>query len=119
MATAQTVSTTDLKRAIETRDGKALADFYNADAVIQIIDRNNPPSKPLDIRGQTAIAAYWDDICGREMTHNVEAAIAEGDRLAFTEKCAYPDGTKVVCTALIDLKDGKIAKQTTVQVWDE
>ena len=53
------------------------------------------------------------------MTHNVEAAIAEGDRLAFTEKCAYPDGTKVVCTALIDLKDGKIAKQTTVQVWDE
>ena len=34
MATTPTVSTADLKRAIETRDGKALADFYNVDAVI-------------------------------------------------------------------------------------
>ena len=94
MATAHTVSTADLKRAIETRDGKALANFYNADAVIHIIDRNNPPSKPLDIRGHTAIAAYWDNICSREMTHSVEATIADGERLAFTEKCAYPVAPK-------------------------
>ena len=53
------------------------------------------------------------------MTHNVEAAIVQGNRLAFNENCAYPDGTKVFCSASADLTDGKIAIQTTVQAWDE
>jgi len=44
---------------------------------------------------------------------------ADGDRLAFTQSCAYPDGLKVYCSAMIELKDGKIARQTMVQAWDE
>ena len=119
MPTSPMISTADLKSAIESRNGKVLADFYQADAVIHIIDRNNPPSKPREIRGKAAIAAYWEDICSREMTHNVEAAIVQGNRLAFNENCAYPDGTKVFCSASADLTDGKIAIQTTVQAWDE
>ena len=108
-----------IKQAIETRDGKALAGFYRDDAVLRIIDRNNPPSKPREIRGRAAIATFWDDICSRAMTHSVDTTIAEGDRLAFTQACAYPDGAKVFCAATVDLKDGKIARQTVVQAWDE
>ena len=119
MATASKVSGADIKRAIETRDGKALASFYSANAVINIIDRNNTPSRPRELRGGSEIAAYWDDICGREMTHSVNVTISEGDHLAFSEACAYPDGTKVFCAALADLKDGKITRQTVVQAWDE
>jgi len=53
------------------------------------------------------------------MTHKVETSIAEGNRLAFTQACAYPEGGKVFCMAVIELKDGKIAQQTAVQAWDE
>jgi hypothetical protein len=53
------------------------------------------------------------------MTHLVETTVAEGNRLAFTQACAYPDGTKVFCLAVIEQEDGRIARQTIVQAWDE
>jgi hypothetical protein len=46
------------------------------------------------------------------------AGVADGDRLAFTQACAYPDGTRVFCSAMIELEAGKIARQTNVQAWD-
>ena len=113
------VNGTAIKQAIESRNGKALAGFYRDDAVLNVIDRNNPPSRPREVRGHTGIANFWDDICSRAMTHRVDVTIAEGDRLAFTQDCAYPDGTKVFCAALVELDDGKIARQTVVQAWDE
>ena len=39
--------------------------------------------------------------------------------MAFTQACAYPDGTKVYCMAALKLEDGRIAEQTVVQAWDE
>jgi hypothetical protein len=44
--------------------------------------------------------------------------VADGERLAFTQACAYPDGTRVFCAAMIELAAGKISKQTVVQAWD-
>lgn len=108
-----------IKKAIEGRDGKMLASFYADDAVVCVIDRNNPPSKPREIRGRQAIATFWDDICSRAMTHKVDATIAQGDHLAFTQACAYPDGTRVFCAAILDLFEGRITRQTVVQAWDE
>ena len=115
----QAVDGAAIKKAIETRDGKMLSSFYADDALVRVIDRNNPPSKPREVRGRAAIATFWDDICSRAMTHKVDTSIAEGDRLAFTQACTYPDGAKVFCVAVVDLKGGKIAHQTVVQAWDE
>ena len=108
-----------IKYAIETRDGGMLADFYADDAVLRIVDRNNPPSRPREVKGRSGIATFWDDICSRVMTHKVETTIAEGDRLAFTQACTYPDGAKVFCIAALKLTRGKIIEQTVVQAWDE
>ena len=108
-----------IKQAIESRDGGLLASFYADKATVRVIDRNNPPSKPREIKGKAAIATFWDDICSRAMTHLVETTIAEGDRLAFTQACAYPDGAKVFCLAMLELEEGRIARQTIVQAWDE
>ena len=120
MATlTKSVTIADLKRAIEGRDSGALASYYADDAVMRIIDHTNPPSKARKLKGKAAIAAFHDDVCGRAMTHNVEAGVADGDRIAFTQSCAYPDGMKVYCSAMIELKGGKIARQTVVQAWDE
>ena len=120
MATkTDTVSGAAIKRAIEGRDGRMLASFYTDDAVLRVIDRNNPPSKPREVKGKPAISTFWDDICSRAMTHKVDVSIAEGNRLAFTQACAYPDGAKVFCVAVVELEDGRIAQQTVVQAWDE
>ncbi len=117
--TTTPVSGKAIRQAIEARDAKMLASFYADDAVLRIIDRNNPPSRPREIRGRAAISTFWDDICGRAMTHKVDTAIAEGGQLAFTQACTYPDGARVFCAAILDLHGGRIVRQTVVQAWDE
>ena len=118
MANLKSITVADLKRAIEGRNPRALAGFYANDAVLRVIDRDNPPSKPNNIKGKKAIAAYFNDVCGRDMTHKLLGGVADKKRIAFTQSCAYPDGTKVYCSAMIELKGGKIARQTVVQAWD-
>ena len=115
----QVVDGPAIKKAIEGRDGRLLASFYTDDALVRVFDRNNPPSKPREIRGRAAISTFWDDICSRAMTHKVDNTIAEGNSLAYTQACAYPDGTKVFATVMMELKNGQIAHQTVVQAWDE
>jgi len=112
------VTVARLKRAIEGRNARALAALYGEDAVVQVIDRDNPPSKPRNLEGRSAISAYFDDVYGRDMTHKIESGVAVGKRLAFTQSCAYPDGTRVFCSAMIELKGGKITRQIVVQAWD-
>jgi ketosteroid isomerase-like protein len=115
-ATAVTVAA--LKRAVEGRNAEALAAMYAENAVMLVIDHDNPPSSPRRLTGKAAIAGYFSDVCGRDMTHMIENGIAAGNRLAFTQSCTYPDGTKVFCSAMLDLRGGKIAQQTVVQSWD-
>jgi hypothetical protein len=107
-----------LERAIETRDAATLRGFYAEDATMRIIDRDHPPSHPQVIVGRPSISAYFDDVCGRTMTHRVESGWIDANHLAFTQACAYPDGTRVFCSAMAELEGGKIAKQTIVQAWD-
>lgn len=112
------LSVAALKRAIENRDGPALAAFYRDDAEIRIIDHEHPPKAPRVLAGKAAISAYYDDACGRAMTHHVDEGVSDGQHLAFTETCAYPDGTQVICAAMIELEGGRIKRQTSVQAWD-
>ncbi|HEY4738800.1 MAG TPA: nuclear transport factor 2 family protein [Xanthobacteraceae bacterium] len=114
----RSVTVAALKRAVEGRDAQALADMYADDAVMLVIDHDNPPSSPRRLAGKAAISSYFGDVCGRDMTHLIEIAIATGNRLAFTQSCTYPDGTKVFCSAMLDLKGGRIARQTVIQAWD-
>jgi ketosteroid isomerase-like protein len=118
-ANANAVTVAAMKHAIETRDGRALSSLYADDALLRIVDRNNPPSKPREVKGRHAISTFWDDICSRAMTHRVETSVASGNQIAFSQACAYPDGMKVLCLAICELNGGKIARQTVVQAWDE
>ncbi len=111
-------SLSELSRAIETRDSAAMRGFYAEQAKMTIIDRDHPPSRPQQIVGRPAIAAYFDDVCGRAMSHRVENACLDANHLAFTQACAYPDGTRVFCSAMAELSDGRIVNETIVQAWD-
>ena len=117
-AKPRSVTVAALKRAVEGRDAEALAAMYAADAVMLVIDHDNPPSSPRRLAGKAAISSYFSDVCGSDMAHLIENAIATGSRLAFTQSCTYADGTKVFCAAMLDLKGGKIAQHSVIQAWD-
>jgi ketosteroid isomerase-like protein len=108
-----------LRRGIEERDADALRALYAPDAEMTVVDRTAPPSNPRVLRGRTAIGEYLDDTCGREMTHHLERVVASGDTAAFTQACQYPNGSRVLCLAMLDLRAGLIVRQTAVQEWDE
>ena len=108
-----------LKRALEHSDADTLARLYADDAEMVVVDRNRPPSAPMTLTGKEAIAAFWRDVCSREMTHRVGHEVVGPDRAALVEECAYPDGCHVLSAMTLDLRDGRIARHLTVQAWDE
>ena len=107
-----------LRTAIEARDADGVVAWYAEDATLTILDRDHPPAAPAVYRGLDAIRVYYQDICGRNIHHEVRDAVATSDGLAFTQHCAYPDGTAVLCATVARTRSGKIYSQTAVQVWD-
>ena len=108
-----------LRKAVETRDAKSLKALYAANAILTIIDSDNPPSKPRTIKGADDIGGFLDDVYGRDMKHTLESGVIDGKHLAFIEGCLYPDGTHVIASAMAELGSGGIIKQTIVQAWDK
>jgi len=108
-----------LRRSIEERDAATLIGLYADDAELRITDRLDQPSSPKVIRGRAAIGDYFADVCGRDMTHTVERLVVGPDGAAFTQACRYPGGARVLCSSVLDLRDGLITRQSCVQAWDE
>lgn len=122
MSTLHASNTADvvtLRTALERSDAATIIDLFVDDAELRVMDHLHPPSKPQIYRGKEAIAGYWNDLCGREMTHTVERIAHDGDTMAYSEACRYPDGTRVQCIAVLDLVNGKIARLVGIQTWDE
>lgn len=107
-----------LRRAIEARDAESLKSFYADDAVLTIIDSDNPPSKPRTISGAKEISAFLEDVYSREMTHSLQMGVIDGKNLAFVQGCQYGDGTRVIASSTAELGASGIVRQTTVQAWD-
>ena len=108
-----------LRRGIEERDAATLLGLYAEDAELHVVDRSDQPSHPKIIRGRAAIGEYFADVCGRDMTHKIERLVVGDDNAAFIQDCRYAGGARVLCIAVLDLKDGLIVRQSGVQAWDE
>ena len=108
-----------LRRAIEGRDAETLVGLYADDAEVITVNRNSTPSSPQILSGKEQIGGYLRDVCGREMTHRVENEVLGGDRVAFQEACEYPDGVRVLGAETLEVRDGKIVRQVSVEAWDE
>ena len=117
--TVQTASDISaLSRAIEARDADGVLAWYDPDATLTLLDRDHPPATPLVFTGLEEIGAYYRDVCGRNIRHEVRDAVATADGLAYTQRCRYPDGLGVVCVTVATTRAGKIRTQTAIQVWD-
>ena len=113
-----TFDTEALRRAEEGADAEGLLALIADDAVIESIDSEHPPSSPLVLRGKDEIGTFLRDVASRDMKHRVDGLVQQGDVVAFTVNCEYPDGTRVLCMASARIADGKIVRQTNLQAWD-
>jgi ketosteroid isomerase-like protein len=107
-----------LRRAFETRDAAALGALFADDAELELVDAVHGPSDPTRISGRAGLDAHVADLLERDMTHAVEGVVCDGERLGYAVRCAYPDGTRVLCVATATVRDGRIVRQTAVQAWD-
>lgn len=108
-----------LRRADERKDIEALAGFYADGAEVCVISKDNPPSSPFELRGKEEIAEYLRDVCGRDIESRIENEVVGEDRVAFNVVCEYPDGTRVMAATTLEVQDGRISRQLTVEAWDE
>jgi ketosteroid isomerase-like protein len=107
-----------LRRGHADHDAATLASLYTDDAVLEIVDATSPPSNPRVVEGGEAIRGYYDDVCSRDMTHDVRDVVTADGRLAFTVACRYGTGERVLAAETCELRDGRIAHETLVQAWD-
>jgi SnoaL-like domain len=108
-----------LRRAAEHNDAEALANLYAEGAEVRIVNRETPPSSPHVLRGREQIAEFLRDVCGRDIKSRIEAEVIGEERIAFNEACQYPDGTRVLSATTLEVQDGKISRQVSVEAWDE
>lgn len=108
-----------LRRASERRDAETLASLYAEDAEVRIVNRETPPSSPHVLRGRERIAEFLRDVCGRDIESRIEGEVLGEERVAFTEECRYPDGTRVLTATTLEVRDGEISRQVSVEAWDE
>ena len=70
-------------------------------------------------RGLDAIGAYYRDICGRNIDHEVRDAVSTPDGLAFTSTAATRTAPACVCVTVATVsRTARSAGQTAVQAWD-
>ncbi|MEU2285290.1 nuclear transport factor 2 family protein [Streptomyces sp. NPDC013178] len=118
-AAGSAFDTETLRRGIEGHTSAALLSLYAEDAELRVVDHNTQPSHPRVLHGRDEIAEMLDDVYGRDMTHQLQDCVVQGDRAAFSESCEYPDGVRVLAESMVTLRDGKIVEQTMIQAWDE
>lgn len=119
MSTTTAFDLARFTRATEERDASTQLSMYAPEATLTIADRINQPGSPRVLRGSEEIKGFIEDLTARDMTHTVQHTVSDDTGAAFTVACRYPDGTNVLCATVLELKDGSIARQTVVQVWDE
>jgi ketosteroid isomerase-like protein len=107
-----------LRAAIESRDAAAQAALFADDAEVVMVDRDHPPGAPQVLRGMAEIRPMLEDVAGRDMTHDVQAAVTDGEQAAYVLACRYADGTRVLVSTMLELDGGRIVRQVGVQAWD-
>jgi ketosteroid isomerase-like protein len=108
-----------LRKGYQGRDAALLASVYAEDAEVTICNRNNPPAKRLVLRGREAVRRMFEDMCAREMTHQIRHTTVGDGSIAFSAHCQYPDGCQVVGLNIATLKNGRIVSEISVDCWDE
>lgn len=103
-----------LKQAFENKDADGLAAMYADDFEQTEMDDVTPPNAP---RKRTKQEVY--EIIKRNQNSQVKFSLDNlvpgKDRAAYTITCHLPDGVKVVGNSIVEIRGGKIVKETVIQ----
>lgn len=118
--TAPTTPTLDVDGLRTASDVNAAMIGLLADDVEWIeVDQRTQPRAPAVYRGRAAVTAMIRDVEAAGIATAITDGFAAGDRAALTVACTYPDGRRVLCNGLVDVREGRIARWFGVQAWDE
>jgi len=105
--------------AVSSHGSDAQLDFFCDDVEWVEIDQRTPPSSPALRHGREAVAELLHGVTERGIKTTVIDGLISGDRGAIAIRCEYPRGGVVRENALLELRDGKIARWEGVQAWDQ
>lgn len=108
-----------LKNATQNGGAAGLADCITDDIEFTQTDQRTPPAAPAVHRGREALLALAEDLEHRGIQFRIDDGFIAGDRGALRVICTYPDGKQVVEHTLLTVRDGKIARWSGVQAWDQ
>jgi ketosteroid isomerase-like protein len=106
------------RRAYEEWDVEALLGCYAEDVEHVQIDRDHPPSSPRVRQGKEVFRGMFEHCAAAGVKATVENPVAGEDRAAATITCEFPGGRKVVANAILELSDGRIARERDVLAGD-
>ena len=107
-----------MRLGIERCDPDLVLGFYAEDAELSIVNAGAPQGSSFELRGKAEIAKHLRAVFGQGASHRVEQEIVAGERVRFREVCEYPDGTRVVVETTLEVRGGKIVRQTDVVARD-
>ena len=109
-----------LRETLERSDIDAVMELFADDATMTTYSERSRPSSAEELRGKEAIGEVWREIERRNLTEKVTDAVVGDDRFAFALLCIYPTGERVFGTYICQLRDdGRIARVTGAEAWDE
>ena len=119
MSTHTGLDIDQIKNAVHDGGVAGLADYATDDIELSEIDQKTPPAAPVVYTGRDALSALAEDLERRGVRMQIDDGFIAGDRGALRVVCTNPDGKQVVEHTLLTLRDGKIARWSGVQAWDE
>jgi SnoaL-like domain len=105
--------------AASSDDPEGQLEFFHEQIEWIEIDQRTPPSSPAVLRGRNAVSEMLRGFTSRGIKATVSDALVAGDRGAIAICCEYPQGGLVREHALIQIREGKIARWEGVQAWDQ
>jgi hypothetical protein len=106
------------KRAYEDWDTETLLGLYAHDVELIQIDRDNPPSSPRVRHGKDVLRGMFEHCAAAGVRASVENTITGEERAAVTVTCEFPGGRKVLANAILEIVDGRIAREREVIAGD-
>jgi ketosteroid isomerase-like protein len=109
----------DLRERVAAGDTAGFGEMLAEDVVFTVIDQKTPPAAPAVVHGRDAVVGLVRGAVERGIVTHVTDGFVAGDRGALELTCTYPAGGQVIEHALVELRDGRIARWSGVQAWDD
>ena len=106
------------RRAFCAKDVDAWLAFFTDDAVWIEYRHTKPPRDPKIIRGRDEIEAHLRLMAEGPLELAMSDEVLGDKRAAFRVVCTLPGGRRIIEHVIVELEDGRIARQVDVEAWD-